>query len=458
MGKVLKKQKTSCNSSRCNIRVLKAKKVKAKVRKTAALLHYCTTVLMLCSTTFFLQFSPAIASDTQLESLLKNALTKNHEILMMEHRVKGAKHRISQSGALPDPMLMFGYQNEGWSRFTLGEMQGAQWAFSVSQSLPFPGKLSLKKEVAEKEAEVTSISLEALKTSTAQRVYELYYDLFLVQKSLQLLKSNHSVLQQMEEIALSRLSLGLIRQQEVLSIQSQKYMLMEQEAMFRQKAEALEGMLNTIADREVSSPFSPIPDIELTDFNHTLQDLIRLSEEGSFELKTKRQAQKVWESKIDLARREYYPDFTVSAGIFPRTGPFLDMWSLTVSMNIPLFYKSKQRQMVYEAEAMSNEARHEIKASMALLQASLRENLAMIQSADKIMEIYKKALIPTAYQELETMLYSYRVGTIETSEVVQKIRQIIDLESAYWRQVVDRQKAVIRIKALTGKLLESVQR
>jgi len=427
------------------------------ILRVSSMQRHKANCILSCLSMVLLWVSTVGAADPQLASLIKDAIANNHEILMMEHRVKGARHRITQASALPDPMLMFGYQNEGWSRFTLGEMQGAQWALSISQSIPFPGKLALKEEVATREAEVAAISLQALKTRTAQRVYELYYDLFLVQRSLKLIKANYNVIQQMEDIALSRLSLGLIKQDEVSSLQTQRYMLIEQEAMLRQKAEALEGMLNAFANRDIRTTYTEIPDLGLTGFDLTLENVVRLSEENSYELKIKEQAQRVWESKVNLARREFYPDFTIGIGVFPRTGPFLDMWNLTVSMNIPIFYKSKQRQMVYEAEAMGNEARHELMASRAMLQASLREGIATIKGFKETIEVYKNALIPKAYQELEGMLYSYRVGSVGTTEVVQKIRQLIDLESAYWRQIVERQKAVIRIKALMGTLLTSEQ-
>ena len=88
------------------------------------------------------------ADELRLRDLIEEALHKSPEVLASEAGSLPAKYRMPQAGSLPDPMFMFGYQNEGWERYTYGKESDAQWMFSVSQMFPFPGKLSLKEEMA----------------------------------------------------------------------------------------------------------------------------------------------------------------------------------------------------------------------------------------------------------------------------------------------------------------------
>lgn len=85
----------------------------------------------------------AVAGDLNLQDLIDEALKNNHEILLYESRIATSRYKIPQAKSLPDPMFMFGYQNEGYRRYTYGDMPDAQWMFSASQAFPFPGKLSL---------------------------------------------------------------------------------------------------------------------------------------------------------------------------------------------------------------------------------------------------------------------------------------------------------------------------
>ncbi len=84
-----------------------------------------------------------------LDGLIDEALKNNPEIQASQARIEAARLRIPQSGSLPDPMFMFGYQNETFDRYTYGEMQGSQWMFSATQQFLFPGKRRLKEEMTD---------------------------------------------------------------------------------------------------------------------------------------------------------------------------------------------------------------------------------------------------------------------------------------------------------------------
>jgi outer membrane protein TolC len=194
------------------------------------------------------------ADELRLRDLIEESLRNSPEVLAAESRAAAAGYRPSQAGSLPDPMIMFGYQNEGWERYTFGEEPDAQWMFSVSQMFPFPGKLSLKEEMAKQDAEGTSIIHESVKLKTIARIRELYYDLFLAYKNIDLIKDRTALFSRIEEAALARYSSAMGLQQEVLMAQTEKYMLLEKEEMQKQKIQSLEAMLNSAVGRDVNSP------------------------------------------------------------------------------------------------------------------------------------------------------------------------------------------------------------
>ena len=66
---------------------------------------------LLLSGILLLAANPA-HSDPVLDGLIDEALKNNPEIQASQARLEAARLRIPQSGSLPDPMFMFGYQNE----------------------------------------------------------------------------------------------------------------------------------------------------------------------------------------------------------------------------------------------------------------------------------------------------------------------------------------------------------
>ena len=51
---------------------------------------------------------------------------------------------------------------------------------------------------------------------------------------------------------------------------------------------------------------------------------------------------------VEMARKEYYPDFEVMGGYFNQ-GSMKDMWEFRVQLNIPIFFWKKQRLGLEEA-------------------------------------------------------------------------------------------------------------
>lgn len=404
----------------------------------------------LCSV--FLPSISAAASDEalNLQPLIEEALKSNRELQTAEARWKTSTYRISQATSLPDPMVMLGYQNEGWDKYTYGTMPGAQWMYSVSQMFPFPGKRSLQGEMAAKDAESIEASYRATRQKTIATVKELYYDLFFAYKNLDLIQDKTALFSRVEDAAVARYSSGMAPQQEVLMAQTEKYMLLEKEAMLKQKVQSLEAMLNNAVGRDGNAPLGRPVEPERSAFPYSMEELQKSALENSPELRSRERMASSAEARITMANKEYFPDVTIAGTVYKRTGAFEDMWSLTATFNIPLFYKSKQQQGVAEAKSYSFETRHELEGTKLMLSSSIRDNYTMYQTTEKLMDIYQKGLIPKTYQDFESAVAGYATGKVEAITVISRLKALLDYETLYWGQFVEREKAVARMESIAG--------
>jgi outer membrane protein TolC len=392
----------------------------------------------------------AAAEELRLEQLISDALKNNHEIVAAESRLTAAGYRIPQASSLPDPMVMFGYQNEGWKKYTYGEMQGAQWMFTASQMFPYPGKLSLKGEMASKEAESLEAAYQGLRLKTVEKVKELYFDLFLSYKNIDLIQDRRLLFSRIEDAALARYSSGMGLQQEVLMAQTEKYMLLEKEEMLRQKIQSLEAMLNVSLGSEGTATLGRPPELAGTEVTASMEDLLIVHVNHSPFLRGKEKMVAAAALKVKMAEKEYYPDFTLNAGYYKRAREFEDMWSLTTTINIPIFFKTKQRQAVLEAKTALSETEHEVLAMKSMLSSTIRDNYSMMKSAERLMDLYKDGLIPKTYQDFDAALAGYMSGKTEAITVISRLKALLDFESLYWGQFVEREKAIARFKTVTG--------
>ena len=349
-------------------------------------------------------------------------------------------------------MFMFGYQNEGFNRITLGDEPDAYGMFSLSQMFLFPGKRGLKGEMATKDME----SLKAMHTATQLKIVatvkQLYYDLFLAYKNIDILRETTGLFSRIEDAATARYSSGMGSQQEVVMAQTEKYMLLEKEAMQKQKIEAITGMLNSTIGREVNAPLGRPADLPQTPYGLSLEELIQKAKRSSPEIRSREKMVEAAEAKVKMAQKEYYPDFTIGANYYPRTKGFQDMASLTATINIPIFYKTKQDQAVLEANANLLGAKRELASTEYMLSSAVRENYSMAQTGEKLMTLYKDGVTPKIRQDFQLALSGYATGKTEAITTISRLKALLDIELLYWGQLVEREKAIARLDALTGEI------
>jgi cobalt-zinc-cadmium efflux system outer membrane protein len=413
------------------------------------LLGFC--VLILTAAQAF-----AVEETLKLPELIREALKNNPEIHAAEARANASTHKIPQATSLADPMLMMGYENEGtdslytFGRETKGMPADSRWMFSLSQMFPYPGKLALKGEMAMYDAESLKAMADATRLATEVRVKELYFDLLLAHTNIDLLTDQAALFSRMEDAALARYAAGMAPQLEALMAQTEKYMLLEREEMEKQKIQSLKAMLNAALGRDALSPLGRPEKPQDTVNNYRLDELIRISHSRYPMIKSREKMASAAEAKIQMAKKEYYPDFTIGAGYFARSSQFPDMWNLTATINLPIFYKTKQREGVLEAEASLLEARRNVEATKLMTSSALRDNYAMFKSAENLMALYRDGLIPKAYQGFELALSGYVTGKIEAITAITRLKALIEYEFLYWRQFTDRQKAAARLDGLAA--------
>jgi outer membrane protein, heavy metal efflux system len=397
---------------------------------------------------------PSSAAETQpLEPLIQEALANNRELRAAEARIEAAGFRITQAQGLPDPVISIGYQNEGFTSYTYGEELGAQWMYSVSQALPFPGKRDLKQAVAAADADGIREAYEALRLRVAARVKEIYYDLALVYRNLDLVAERTALFARIEEVALSRYASGMAPQADAVATQTEKYLLREREELLKQKIQSAEALLSLTLGRETPSAFARPMAVPLDSYVPDETELVRKAHAQSPEIRNREKTIAAAEARVNMLKREYYPDFTVTGGIAQRGGDFRNMWNLSTAINVPIYYKTKQEPAVREAQAALEGAKHELEAVKQTAASNIRDNLAAFRAAENLMALYRNALIPKAKQDFDLALASYGTGRSDILTVITLLKAYFDYDLLYQGQLAERAKAVARIEALTEPAL-----
>lgn len=397
--------------------------------------------------------SPAVAAqDLSLHELVAEVLKNSPEIKAAEAKASAMAQKVFMAASLMDPMFSLGYQNEGLKDYNYGESPDAQWMFSLEQTIPWPGKRTLQEEAALLTAEAENASAEMVRREVILKVTQSYHDLVLITKELDLIQARMQLVAQMEDIALKRYAAGTLSQDEVLMAQAEKYMLQEAREMAMSRKESSEAMIRQAIGSADAAPLGRPEEPMPTVFTYTQDELVERAWRESPEIRMNEKLMLASAKRLERSRKEALPDVTVMGKYSSRGGGIEDMAELTFSIPLPLYYGSRQAPGISEASWMNAGTQRELEVSRLKAASEIRDNLAMIHASERIMLLYRHGLIPKSRQAIDAVLASFSSGRIEASMALNKLKAPFDYELTAWQQQVQREKAIARIKAMTGDM------
>jgi outer membrane protein, heavy metal efflux system len=415
-----------------------------------------TRILCLITILIGLIIVPSIqAQETNriyLEQLIDEALKNNPEILAARERWRAAQARPSQVRTLPDPEISFSQRNIGSDYTTLGKEDMSQAGGSFVQKIPFPGKLALRGEVAEKEAEREEYALEAIRYNVRSRLKIAYYDLFFVYESIDTIEKDRDILEKFEKTAEARYAVGKGIQQDVLRAQVEITRLIDRFNVLSLKKESLDAIINALLNRPPAAPLGRPAEFTLSKLLYLLEELNQLALQRAPQLKERKRLIEQNQTSVTLAKKEYYPDFTISGGFFSR-GDFRDMWEVMVGISIPLYFRTKQDYGVKEAISSLDAAEQSHQATKQAILARIKEFHVSASTAQKQMELYWTGIIPQASLALESSIAAYEVGKVDFLTLLDNLISLLNDELRYYEEMVNFEKAVAQLEEITGPLM-----
>ena len=113
---------------------------------------------------------------TPLATLISEAQSNNTQLSAADHAWKAATHVAQQVTTLPDPQFTVQSFSVGSPKPFAGFSNSdfAYIGFGASQDIPYAGKLSLKGEVANRDADMQQAQTDLLRSSITDQVKLLY--------------------------------------------------------------------------------------------------------------------------------------------------------------------------------------------------------------------------------------------------------------------------------------------
>ena len=410
-----------------------------------------TLVVLTCTGRAAWAQQPATSADVvKLADLVAEAERKHPAILAAARMVQAKRARVPQARALPDPQLSIGYMGDPAPFKTQANDPASYRQFGVMQEFPYPGKRELRGKIAEKEVDAEGWNVEAARRRVRAEVKLAYFELWGVDRALDTTQKNKDLLEKLARIAEERYKVGKGLQQDVLRAHVEVTRVLQRLTILRQRRRTLEARLNSLLLRPPDSPFGPLEAVEKSSFAYTLDELLEKGVANAPEIRRQEQLIEQSQVAVNLAKRDYYPDFSVGWDYQNRGSGMPEMFGLRFTVNLPVFYKGKQRQALSEASFTLAATREMREAAKTTLLFQVKEQYLTARASEELLTLYAKGIVPQSMLALESALAAYQVGSLDFLSLITNFITVLDYEINYYEELANHQKALARIEEITG--------
>ncbi len=386
-----------------------------------------------------------------LRGLIEYAIRNNQLIQARRAELEAVRSKKPSEEAYDDPVLTYIHPVE-----PVETRRGPQQrTLQITQRLPFPGKLTLKGEIVSQEIEVAKLLYQMAIRDVTTEVKKLYYELYYLDRAIELEEENRKILAYFKELAMKNYSVDEKALTPLIRAEAKYERAWNKLITLKERRHTVGARLNAILNRppahriDKTEELAPVP-VPLT--VETLYEMAKNAEE----IRIREFRIKKAELEEKLTELVYYPDFTVGLRYteigesdMPVEDSGKDALYLMVGVNIPL-WAEKNRSRVEEKIKLRISAERSKELVLKEILNRVRDTYHSMLEKYELIKSYRDELIPMARESMNIAEAWYKNGIGGLGELLETESMWINFRRAYYRTIADYLKLGAELERLTG--------
>jgi outer membrane protein TolC len=317
----------------------------------------------------------------------------------------------------------------------------------------------VRENIARENAAVAEARYQELRNQLVKNVKATYFDLFLVDKSIETVQKNLEILQEFVRIAETKYSVGSGLQQDVLRAQVELSKMTDKLINLQKKRDAVEARLNALLNRPAENLVGATEELVFKSFEYDFEQLKQLADEDRPLLQAWQAMIRQSEQQVRLAKKEYLPDFSLGVVYSQREelqngAGGVDFLSGMINVKLPLYFWRKQKKQVEESrynqisvQERYNDVRNQVYSGLDAIFNDVQKN-------ERLLNLFETGIIPQASQSLNSAIAGYQTDKVDFLTLLTNQVNLFNFELDFYRILSDHHKGAAEIEALTGTELE----
>jgi len=397
--------------------------------------------------------------NTYLDSLISEALLNNPQLKAARFKYLSEEKKIKQVTSWEAPQVGIEFYQIPIASFPNPLKHNMEMDYYIQQMIPFPGKLKAMGLSAANNAKMREEQFNALKNKIIKELKSTFYELYFVQRKIEINKENQELLKQFIEIAKKQYEVGMGKQPDIIRAQTELSSLMNEEINLYREKRDIETMLNTILNRPPYLPFNKIETIyeEIPEFDY--QHLLPVALANRPELQEMNYNIEMYKYELKASKLEFYPDIMTRVMYKDMIDTKNDFWSAMVGVNIPIAFWSKNKYggKVEENELNIKAAEEQFNSMKNMISYEVQNAVVKLETSKNLYELNKNTIVPQAEQTLQSTLAAYKTGKTEFLMLIDAYRMLFMAKLDFYMSEMNLMQAVSQLEQAVGLPLNQIK-
>jgi cobalt-zinc-cadmium efflux system outer membrane protein len=401
--------------------------------------------------------NPTLATTSlSLDALVAEVLEKNPELKFYEAELAAARASRKTAAVWANPELTSGV---GQKRVSGGGVsdEGIAWSVSIVQPFEWPGRIGLRKAIANRDLELAELGFQRYKVALTARVRTLAYGLFAAQEKSAAAAEVAERFKALREVLVQRDPAGLTPLLETRVIEATELNAQRKasEALLATQAALLE--LNQLRGVAPDTRLS-VGQTQLTfrppDERETLMTLARTN---NFELRVRAVELAQQGFRVDLAKNERYPSLNVGPTYSEERAGSERERIIGLGISLPLPFWNRNSGNIEAAKVRQMQAEVSFNLTEREIQRKIIEAALTYETKLREMAKWRPDSVQHFKEAAELADRHYRLGAVPISTYVELQQQYLDAVESLLDTKREALEAAAQLELLTGLSLPLTQ-
>ncbi len=393
-------------------------------------------------------------NEMTLDALVADALMHNPELKFYRAEIAAAKGDLKTAKAISNPEAGFelGHKHSRDNAGLAGE--GAAWKVSVSQSFEFPGRMALRKAIANREIELAELGLEQFRATLATKARRLGYGLLIAQEKANAATEAAKRGEELVSVLVQREPAGVSPLLETRIIEASVITLKRKSLESTRAAQTALFDLNQLRGEPLSESLRIAnPRLHFQKLPPT-DELLTAASTNNFDLRTRQIEFAQQGIRVDLAKKERWAGITIEPFYSQEKANETERtMGIGVSMPLPLWNRNTGN--IESAKARQDQAETSVQLTKRQIERDIRTNVLSYQTQFAEMNRLSPKAIEQLREAAELGDRHYRLGSLPVATYVELQTQYLEALEAIFATQADALENLQELELLTGLKLHS---